>query len=465
MIIAKNLVVLGTQWGDEGKGSIVDYLADDHDIVARFQGGNNAGHTTVVDGEEYKSQLLPSGAVAGKKIVCGNGMVINPKVILREIEGMRNRGIEITPDNLSISDNAAVIMPYHIEMDIAKEKAKGKKSEIGTTKRGIGPAYEDEASREGIRMGMLLDSHIFEHKLNENMELYKNVIERVYGQEFPLDYEEVLAEYKGYAEKLRPFIQDTFTELQEDMERGKKILFESAQGTFLDKDHGTYPYVTSSNPISGGVSIGAGVGPKDIDGIIGIVKAYTTRVGRGPFPTELGDDQDSRFLKENIRDIEKYSFEDIMSLLQSDNPYEIGLGLRLLNSEYGTVTERPRRTGNLDGVMLKKSRRLNSLTSLAITRLDGLGGMKELKIGKSYIMGGKETQNFPSTIEKLALCEPVYEYFDGFEYLKPDEWMRLGGYKNFPKEARLYTEAIQDIVDAPVGIISVGPGREHKIPL
>ena len=337
------IVVMGTQWGDEGKGKIVDYLAEKADVVARCQGGNNAGHTVVVAGKEFKLHLLPSGILyKGKTCIIGNGVVIDPGVLITEIKGMLDKNI--STEGLKISNRAHVIMPYHRLLDELEEEARGD-HKIGTTKRGIGPCYMDKNSRCGIRIVDLMDEEEFSEKLKRNLEAKNHMLKAVYGAE-GFDYETVKQEYLGYADELRSYIADTSLVLNQAIKQDKKVLFEGAQATMLDLDHGTYPYVTSSNPIAGGMCVGAGIGPAKISNVIGVVKAYTTRVGEGPFPTELLD--------------------------------EIGDQIRTCGHEFGTTTGRPRRCGWLDACVVRYAVDLSGIDYMAITRLDILDGMKTL---------------------------------------------------------------------------------------
>jgi len=366
------VVVIGTQWGDEGKGKIVDNLAEKADVVVRYQGGNNAGHTVVVNGNEFKLHLLPSGILyPGKKCVVGNGVVIDPAVMIKELKGMQAKGIDTS--GLRISNRAHVIMPYHRLLDEVEEDYRGE-HKIGTTKRGIGPCYMDKNARSGIRMVDLLDEEEFSAKLERNLEAKNHLLQAVYGVE-GFDYETVRKEYLGYAEELRPYVTDTVVVLSEAIDAGEKVLFEGAQATLLDLDHGTYPYVTSSHPIAGGACIGAGVGPSKISKVVGVVKAYTTRVGEGPFPTELHD--------------------------------EIGNQIRERGHEYGTTTGRPRRCGWLDACVVRYAGLVSGLNYLAITRLDILDGLKTLKLCVGYQYKGERIKEFPASLKVLAQVEPI----------------------------------------------------------
>lgn len=422
------VIVLGAQWGDEGKGKIVDYLAQKADAVVRYSGGSNAGHTVVVNDVSYKLRLLPSGVLFPDKInVLGNGVVINPGVVLAEIEGMQAKGISCS--NLVISDRAHVVLPYHQRLDELQEEALGA-NKIGTTKGGIGPCYMDKVARVGIRICDLMEPDTFAAKLKVNLEAKNAIITKIYGAE-PFDYDTVLKEYLGYAERLRPYVDDTGVVLDEVFAAGKNVLFEGAQATFLDIDHGTYPYVTSSNPTAGNASTGSGIGPRYIDHVVGVVKAYTTRVGEGPFITEL---------------------------LDTDGP---GTQIRETGREYGTVTGRPRRCGWLDAFMLHYSARVNSLDYLAITRLDILDAMPKLKMCVGYKIGGETVKRIPASLKILAQAEPIYEEFEG--------WMTdiscMRSYDELPENARKYLKRISEVAGVELGIVSVGPNREQTIVL
>ena len=418
------VVVIGTQWGDEGKGKIVDHLAEQADVVVRYSGGSNAGHTVVVNDKSYKLQLLPSGILyKGKTCVVGNGVVVAPESIIKEIRGMQERGIDVS--GLRISDRAHVVMPYHKKLDALQEEALGD-AKIGTTKNGIGPCYMDKAARVGIRMTDLMDAEVFEKKLARNMAEKNKLFTAVYGAE-PLDYETVLNEYKEYAKILAPYVTDTATLLHQTIARGEKILFEGAQATFLDLDHGTYPFVTSSNPVAGGVCTGAGIGPKAINTVVGVVKAYSTRVGEGPFPTELLD--------------------------------EIGDNIRARGHEYGTVTGRPRRCGWLDARVVRYAAMLNSLDYLAVTRLDILDELPSLNICVGYRYHGRLLDEIPASLKMLAEVEPVYEEMPGWQ----QDISGIRKYEELPLNARRYVERLSEVTGVPLGVVSVGPGRDQTI--
>ncbi len=417
------VVVIGSQWGDEGKGKITDFLAEKADMVVRYQGGNNAGHTVVVDGREFKLHLIPSGILyPGKTCIIGNGVVIDPKVLVKELDYLESQGINT--DNLKISLRAHLIMPYHVRLDELDEEMKGA-NKIGTTKRGIGPAYMDKAARVGLRIVDLLDEEEFAARLKRNLEDKNRLLTRVYEAE-GFDFDAVFKE-SGYVKRLEGHIIDTSVLINEFLAQGKNVLFEGAQGTLLDMDHGTYPYVTSSHPIAGAACIGAGVGPSVINKTVGIVKAYTTRVGEGPFPTELLDEE--------------------------------GDLIRQRGYEYGTTTGRPRRCGWLDVVILKYAARVNGLNNIAITKLDVLDQLEKVKICVAYKYKGEIMKEFPASLKVLAQCEPVYEEYDG--------WMtdttNAKTYEELPLNARRYIERLSELINVPPAIIAVGPGREQTI--
>lgn len=418
------IIVVGTQWGDEGKGKIVDYLAEKADVVVRYQGGNNAGHTVVVDGKEFKLHLLPSGILyKGKTCVVGNGVVIDPAVMLKELKGMQDQGIDTS--GLRVSDRAHVIMPYHRRLDEVEEDYRGD-FKIGTTKRGIGPCYMDKNARSGIRMVDLMDEEEFSAKLERNLEAKNHLLQAVYGAE-GFDFETLKKEYLGYADMLRPYVTDTVTVLHEALQQGQKVLFEGAQATLLDLDHGTYPYVTSSHPIAGGVCIGAGIGPTKINKVIGVVKAYTSRVGEGPFPTELND--------------------------------EIGHYIREQGREYGTTTGRPRRCGWLDAAIVRYAAIVSGLDYLAITRLDILDGLKTIKMCVGYRYKGEILKQFPASLKMLEQVEPVYEELPGWE----ESITAVRSYDKLPVNARRYVERLSEVAGVALGIVSVGPQRDQTM--
>jgi adenylosuccinate synthase len=420
-----NIVVVGTQWGDEGKGKIVDLLAEYADLVVRFQGGNNAGHTMVVNGKQFISHLVPSGILQEKLCIIGNGMVVDPEVLLHEIDTLQKNGIHVGPDNLKISEKAHVIMPYHKAIDHGRERLKGDQK-IGTTGRGIGPCYEDKAMRTGIRFIELIDPPLFQEKLHTVLKEKNFYLEKFLTSD-PLPLQDLLDAYKAFGEKLSPYVSNVSIDINQAHQDDKKVLFEGAQGTHLDIDHGTYPYVTSSNTVAGNACSGAGVGPKLIDGIVGIVKAYTTRVGEGPFPTELFD--------------------------------ETGDKIQKTGAEFGATTGRKRRCGWLDMVILQNSARLNSLTGLVITKLDVLTGVDPLNICTAYELEGKRITEFPANLKKLAACTPIYESLPGWV----ENISSVRKYEDLPQNTKDYLKRIEEIAATPIDIVSVGPGREQTI--
>ncbi|MBE6044902.1 adenylosuccinate synthase [Clostridium thermopalmarium] len=418
-------IVLGAQWGDEGKGKMTDYLAEKADIVVRFQGGNNAGHTVEVGDKQYKLHLIPSGILYDDKInVIGNGVVVDLKALFEEIDYLEKEGVEVTPDKLLVSDRAQLIMPYHKILDGLKEKAR-RENDIGTTGKGIGPCYTDKMERCGIRVCDLMHREVFKEKLRQNIE-DKNAIIRLYGGEV-LDFEDVYAEYIVYAERIKPYVKDISVRLYEEIKNNKNVLFEGAQGFLLDIDYGTYPYVTSSNTIAGGVCTGAGVGPTVITGAVGIAKSYTTRVGKGPFPTELTD--------------------------------EMGDMIREKGHEYGVTTGRARRCGWLDLVILKSAARVSGLTSFAVTKMDTLAGIDKIKVCTGYKFEGKIIDYFPACLEDLAKCEPIYEEFEGWD----ESIANAKSYEDFPQNAKKYLKRIEEFTGIKVSIVSVGPERNQTI--
>ena len=420
-----NIVIVGTQWGDEGKGKIVDMLAEFADIVVRFQGGNNAGHTMVVKGEQFISHLVPSGILQNKTCIIGNGMVIDPSVLLEEIDYLISKGINVVPDNLKISEKAHIIMPYHKHVDKAREKMKGDKK-IGTTGRGIGPCYEDKATRRGIRFVELIDTEVFSEKVNLIVKEKNFYLKNFFSCE-TVDSESIINQYNGYAKKLAPFVANISVIIDEALKKGKQVLFEGAQGTHLDIDHGTYPYVTSSNTIAGNACSGAGMGPKKITGVIGIVKAYTTRVGEGPFPAELFD--------------------------------KTGDAIQKKGAEFGATTGRKRRCGWLDTVILRNAARLNGLTGVTITKLDVLDELESIKICTSYEYNGKAINDFPASLKTLAACKPVYETLPGWS----EDISNIRKFEDLPENAINYLKRVEELIETPIYIVSVGPGRDETI--
>ncbi len=419
-------IVLGAQWGDEGKGKMTDYLAEEANVVVRFQGGNNAGHTVVVGDNEYKLHLIPSGILYEDKLnVIGNGVVVDPKALFEEIDYLEGVGVKVTPEKLIVSDRAQLIMPYHKTLDILKEKARGK-NDIGTTGKGIGPCYTDKFERCGIRVCDLMHEDVFTEKLKENIEMKNVYITKVLDGE-PLNFEEILKEYLEFAKKLRPFVQDTSVRVYNDIKANKVVLFEGAQGMLLDIDYGTYPYVTSSNTTAGGVASGVGIGPNMITNAVGITKAYTTRVGKGPFPTELLD--------------------------------ETGDWIREKGHEYGVTTGRSRRCGWLDLVIVKTAARVSGLTSLAVTKIDTLAGLEKIKVCVGYKFNDTVIDYFPASLEDLAKCEPIYEEFDGWD----DSVADVRSYDELPNNVKKYLGRISEFTDTKISIVGVGPKRDQTM--
>jgi adenylosuccinate synthase len=420
------VVVVGTQWGDEGKGKVVDLLTQHADVVVRFQGGNNAGHTLVVGQDKFILHLIPSGILhSGKQCLISNGVVVDLEVMQKEILALRERGIPVGPENLGLSERAHLILPYHKHLDLAREAQKGQAS-IGTTGRGIGPCYEDKVARVGIRVIDLLDPQVFAEKVETNLK-EKNFIFEQFLKVPPVDPQEIIKTYSPLAEFIRPYVTNVSIQIDQALTGGKKVLFEGAQGTHLDIDHGTYPYVTSSNPVAGSVCPGAGLGPNRIQSVLGIVKAYTTRVGGGPFPVELTD--------------------------------EIGQTLQQKGGEFGATTGRPRRCGWLDAVVLKDSARLNGLSHLAITKLDVLTGLKTIKICTGYVWKGQTLTSVPAQFKVLQDCRPIYEEWEG--WTEPIQGIRKR--ENLPQATRNYLNRIEELVQVPIGLISVGPDREETL--
>jgi len=421
-----NTVVVGTQWGDEGKGKVVDLLTARADLVVRYQGGANAGHTLVVDGQQYIFHLIPSGILyEDKKCLIGNGVVVDPEVLLEEINDLKKAGIEVTPKRLSLSDKAHLIMPYHRAIDLARETAKGK-GKIGTTGRGIGPCYEDKMARTGVRVVDLTEPEALEEKIRANLKEKNAYLTKLLDAE-ALDAKPIVDKYLEMAAKLRDFITDVSVELAQGLNTNKKVLFEGAQGTHLDVDHGTYPFVTSSNPLAGAVCTGAGIGPHQLHHVVGIVKAYTTRVGAGPFLTELTD--------------------------------KTGDYIQERGKEFGATTGRRRRCGWLDMVVVRDSARLNGLDSLAITKLDVLTGLETLKICVNYEFEGERIDQRPASLKKMAQCTPVYMELSGWQ----EDISQAKEMSQLPQQARVYVGAIEELAGIPISIISVGAGREETI--
>lgn len=417
------VVIIGTQWGDEGKGKIVDLLTRHADFVVRFQGGNNAGHTIVLKGEKFIFHLIPSGILyRGKKCIIGNGVVLDPEVLLEEIKELKERGYFKDDHQLMISEEAHLIFPYHRKIDVAREKI----FKIGTTGRGIGPAYEDKVARCGIRVIDLMDEEVFREKLEANL-LQKNTYLVEVLKEEPFRFSEIFDSYLCFRDRLKKYIKDTTLILHEALDRGKHILFEGAQGTLLDLDHGTYPFVTASNTVAGNVCAGAGIPPTKIDTILGVAKAYTTRVGEGPFPTELKD--------------------------------EVGERIRQRGGEYGATTGRPRRCGWFDAVIVHHSIRINGIREIALTKMDVLNDFEKIKICVGYQIDGKVFYHVPSNLRIWQSAKPIYEEMEGWK----GEIRGAKQYKDLPLNARRYIKRIEELVQAKVTMISVGSEREETI--
>ncbi|MGH2772572.1 MAG: adenylosuccinate synthase [Actinomycetota bacterium] len=418
------IALVGTQWGDEGKGKVTHLIADQMDMVVRYSGGNNAGHTVIVGQETFRLHLLPAGVLYPHIVpVIGPGVVVDPKVLLDEVDGLAARGVSAA--NLKISGNAHLIMPYHRELDRLTERRLGK-MKLGTTKRGIGPAYSDKTARIGIRVQDLLDPKIFAAKLDTNLREKNLMLTKIYGR-LPMKMNDIFEEYMGFADRLTPFISDTVTAVHEALDAGQNVLFEGAQGTLLDLDHGTYPFVTSSNPIAGGVCPGAGVGPKAIEKIMGITKAYVTRVGEGPFPTEdLGAD---------------------------------GLQMVTRGKEFGTTTGRQRRSGWFDAVAARYAHRLNSLTELFLTKLDVLSEFDNIKICVAYDFEGEKHETYPSHQSVIHKAKPIYEEMPGWR----SEIGAARSWDELPEDARNYVTRLEELVGVPIRNISVGPEATETV--
>ena len=420
-----NVVVVGSQWGDEGKGKIVDWLSERADVVVRFQGGHNAGHTLVIDGVTYKLNMLPSGVVRGGKMsIIGNGVVLDPWALLGEIDKIKEQGIDISPDNLRIADNAPLILPLHGNLDRAREEALGK-AKIGTTGRGIGPAYEDKVARRAIRVGDLGDPEVLSDKIDKLL-FHHNALLRGLGMN-EVDSSDLLDQLKALAPLLLPYANAVWKELDDARKSGKRILYEGAQGTMLDIDHGTYPFVTSSNVVAGQAAAGSGQGPGAIDYVLGITKAYTTRVGSGPFPTELKDD--------------------------------VGRGLGERGHEFGTVTGRPRRCGWFDAVLVRQAVKVNGINGIALTKVDVLDGMDELQVCIGYRIDGVEYDHLPASTVKQSRVEPIYESLEGWS----DSTEGARSWADLPATAIKYIRRIEELIDAPVALLSTSPEREDSI--
>ena len=417
-----SIVVVGTQWGDEGKGKITDFLAEQADVIARFSGGNNAGHTIQFGGETYKLHLVPSGIFYKDKLaVIGNGVVVDPVALLKELDGLNERGI--STDNLRISNRAQVILPYHLAQDEYEERRRGD-NKIGTTKKGIGPAYVDKAQRIGIRMADLLEKDTFERRLKENIEIKNAYFKGMFNETCP-HFDEMFDEYYAAGQRLKEFVTDTAKILDDAFVADEKVLFEGAQGVMLDIDHGTYPFVTSSNPVAGNVTVGTGVGPTFVSKVIGVCKAYTSRVGDGPFPTELFD--------------------------------EDGHHIREVGREYGTTTGRPRRVGWFDSVVLRHSRRVSGITDLSINSIDVLTGLDTVKICTAYELDGEEITEYPANLDQLRRCKPIFEELPGWE----EDITGCRTLEELPDNARKYLERISELCNVRISIFSVGPDRDQ----
>lgn len=417
-----SVVVVGTQWGDEGKGKITDFLSKKADVIARFSGGDNAGHTIKFGGETYKLHLIPSGIFyKDKTSVMGNGMVINPKSVVTELKGLVERGVD--PTNLRISNRAHVILPYHIYQDQLEEEARGD-DKIGTTVKGIGPCYQDKIARIGIRIADLLHKETFEQKLRANLTCKNRLFEKYYEAE-PLHFDDIFEQYYNYGQQIAEYVTDTSKVLNDVLDEGGRVLFEGAQGVMLDVDHGTYPFVTSSNPVAGGVTTGTGIGPSHVSYVIGVCKAYTSRVGDGPFPTELFDEQ--------------------------------GHHIREVGREYGTTTGRPRRVGWFDAVVVRHSRRVSGITHLALNSIDVLSGLETVKICTAYKLNGNVITEYPASLEELKQCEPVYEELPGWS----EDITGVRALDELPQNARNYLNRILELTNIELMTFSVGPAREQ----
>jgi len=421
-----NVAIIGAQWGDEGKGKVVDLFTHEADIIVRFQGGNNAGHTLVVDGKKTVLHLVPSGALHPDKLcIIGNGVVVDPEILIAEIEALKAQGHLVHSELLRISEQAHVIMPYHKAIDLARERLRGK-GKIGTTGRGIGPAYEDKVARVGIRFVDLLEEDTFRDKLRKNIE-EKNIYLKAILKEKALHFDKIHDKYVDYRDKLKDYVTNTGLLLDQEMRAGKRVLFEGAQGTLLDVDHGTYPYVTSSSTITGGACSGAGVGPQNIQQVIGISKAYTTRVGSGPFPTELNGPD--------------------------------GETLRREGAEFGATTGRSRRCGWFDAIGVRHAVRMNGMTGIALTKLDVLTGFKKIPICTAYRYDGNLITEFPASSKVMQKADPVYEEMDGWS--EPLDNVR--NFSDLPKSAQKYVRRIEKVIGTEIILVSVGPGREQTI--
>jgi len=423
-MMTKNVVVIGAQWGDEGKGKIVDWLAEQTTGVVRFQGGHNAGHTLVVNGKKTILRLIPSG-ILHEKLDCfiGSGVVVSPEALLSEIDELNAAGVKNIEQRLKIAATAPLILPYHIELDRLQEEAKGD-NKIGTTIKGIGPAYMDKAARVGIRIADLLDKDIFRERLERNLAEKNRLFEKLYDST-PISVDDIFEEYYEYGQQIKQYVTDTSVILNDALDNGKRVLFEGAQGVMLDIDQGTYPFVTSSNPVAGGVTIGSGVGPSKIDKVVGVCKAYTSRVGDGPFPTELFD--------------------------------EVGDRIREVGHEYGTTTGRPRRVGWFDSVVMRHSRRVSGITNLSLNSIDVLSGLDTVKICVAYDLDGQRIDYYPASLEQLKRCKPIYEELPGWS----EDITGVRNLEDLPENARNYVRRVSELVGVRISTFSVGPGREQ----
>lgn len=420
-----NLALIGTQWGDEGKGKVVDWLTERFDVVARYQGGNNAGHTVIIEGQQRVLHLVPSG-ILRPEVVCviGNGVVVDPRALFEEIDELAADSIRVE-DRLLVSDRAHLILPYHRGIELGAEDRRGD-AKIGTTSRGIGPCYQDKMARSGIRVVDCIDPDVLARKVEANVRVVNQIMEHLYDRD-PFSAEEIIEEYRGHGERLRDYATDTSLWLNDAMDAGRDVLFEGAQGTHLDVDHGTYPYVTSSNATAGGVCSGLGVGPTRVDAVLGVAKAYTTRVGQGPLPTQLED--------------------------------EAGERLRQAGKEFGATTGRPRRCGWFDVVAVRTAVRVNGCDTLAITKLDVLDGMDELQVCTGYRLDGEERRTMPADADRLQACEPVYEALPGWH----EPTAGVTRWEAMPANARAYLRRLEELCGCPVGLVSVGADRRDVV--
>lgn len=419
-----SVVIVGAQWGDEGKGKVIDYLAGESNLVVRAQGGNNAGHTVIVEDRKYTFHLLPSGVLYQEKLnIIGNGVAFDPEGFIEEIEKLEKNGF--SPENIRIDERAHVIFPYHKKIDALEEESRGE-AKIGTTQKGIGPCYMDKIQRSGIRVGDLIDPSLLKERLQLQVSKKNEILKKIYDAE-GYDLEALYEKYRDYGKRIQRFVTDTTILTHKALESGEKVLFEGAQGTLLDLDLGTYPYVTSSHPTAGGFSVGAGVGPNRIEEVLGIVKAYTTRVGLGPFPTELHD--------------------------------QIGEDIRQKGKEFGTTTGRARRCGWLDLVMLKYTARVNGLTGISLMLLDVLSGFENLKVCTEYEIDGERTRDFPASLKRLGKAKPIYQSFSGWS----EDLTAVTTFEALPEGAKEYVAFIEEYLGIPVKIVSVGPGRKQTI--